>query len=498
VVVAAACAGGFGAASTLDMEFFPPADRNQVHVELWLPGDTPIERTAAAARTADAMLREQDGVTRTTWMIGESAPPVYYNLVPDTDRDPAYADGIVTTTDAARANELIARMQDVLDERLPQARVVVRGLAQGPPVEAPIGLRIHGPDLDTLARLGDDLRRVMQATPGITHSSASVTGGEPKLVFDADPAAVRRAGLTLGGVAGQLQFALEGRTGGSVLEQLEELPVRVRVAGHQRAAMAGVGSLNLAADGAGDWVPLAALGEFELAPQFAAITRRDGERVNEIHGYVKRGRLPIEVMNDFRARMDANGIRLPPGYTLAVAGDSAEQQEAVSELATYAPVLAALMLATVVLAFRSLALAGIIGAVAVLSVGLGMLALTIGGYNLGFNPIIGSAGLIGVAVNGTIVVLASIRSNPAARAGDPEEIVAETLGTGRHILATTLTTMGGFLPLMVFTGGDFWPPLAVVIAGGVGFSVVLSMLFTPCAYRLIAARSGQRPGEVHS
>ena len=112
-----------------------------------------------------------------------------------------------------------------------------------------------------------------------------------------------------------------------------------------------------------------------------------------------------------------------------------------------------------------------------------MLSLWIGGYARGFNAIIGSVGLIGVAINGTIVVLAAIRANPDARAGDADAIATETMGATRHILSTTATTVGGFIPLLLFTGGDFWPPLAIVIAGGVGFSVTLSLIFTPSAYR---------------
>ena len=57
----------------------------------------------------------------------------------------------------------------------------------------------------------------------------------------------------------------------------------------------------------------------------------------------------------------------------------------------------------------------------------------------------------------------------------------------RHIISTTLTTVAGFVPLLI-SGGTFWPPLAVVIAGGVGFSIILSLWFTPISYRLIRAR----------
>ena len=72
-----------------------------------------------------------------------------------------------------------------------------------------------------------------------------------------------------------------------------------------------------------------------------------------------------------------------------------------------------------------------------------------------------------------------------------DAIVEETSGATRHIVSTTLTTIGGFLPLLFLSGGDFWPPLAVVIAGGVGFSVLLSLWFTPALYALIY-RQGSR------
>lgn len=189
------------------------------------------------------------------------------------------------------------------------------------------------------------------------------------------------------------------------------------------------------------------------------------------------------------AQLAAGAIDLPPGYRIEIAGDSAEQQRAIEQLLTYVPVLATLMIASLVLSFRSFALAGLIGVVAVLAVGLGMLSLWAAGYPLGFNPLIGSAGLIGVAINGSIVVLAAIRSNPQAYHGHPDAIIEETLGATRHIVATTLTTVAGFMPLLAFSGGDFWPPLAIVIAGGVGLSIILGLVFTPVAYRLLAPSS---------
>jgi multidrug efflux pump subunit AcrB len=144
-----------------------------------------------------------------------------------------------------------------------------------------------------------------------------------------------------------------------------------------------------------------------------------------------------------------------------------------------------MMFTALILTFKSVRFAGIIGAVAILSVGFGFLSLWLSGLPMGFNPLLGSVGLIGVAINDSIVVMAAIKANPRAMRGDIDAIVSETMGCTRHIFSTTITTVGGLLPLLLFSTGSFWPPLAVVIAGGVGFTVILGLVFTPTVVALL-------------
>ncbi|NJN46566.1 MAG: efflux RND transporter permease subunit, partial [Candidatus Competibacteraceae bacterium] len=252
----------------------------------------------------------------------------------------------------------------------------VSTFGQGPPYAAPVAFRIVGPQLVQLKQYGEELRRIMHTEPAILHTQASIAGGDPKLWFAADEYQARLAGLTLQEIAGQFQTALEGRSGGSVLEDLEELPVRIRYSEEQRASLDDIGSLKLVAAGSGGpsaWVPAVALGDLNLRPEPGSLTRRNGERVNIILGYVAQGTLPLEVTQNIMAKLAAEGFELEPGYRLEVAGGSEEQGRAIAQLMTYVPVLVALMIATLVLSFRSVLLAGVIAAVALLSVGLGML-----------------------------------------------------------------------------------------------------------------------------
>ena len=94
---------------------------------------------------------------------------------------------------------------------------------------------------------------------------------------------------------------------------------------------------------------------------------------------------------------------------------------------------------------------------------------------------IGTLGLIGLAINGAIIVLSALKSSPMALEGDISESTTIVIDATRHIVSTTVTTIGGFLPLILF-GGHFWPPLAMAIAGGVSGSAILALYLVPAMF----------------
>jgi multidrug efflux pump subunit AcrB len=212
--------------------------------------------------------------------------------------------------------------------------------------------------------------------------------------------------------------------------------------------------------------------------------------MNEISGYLDAGVLPSKALDEFNRRLEASSFDLPSGYELKYGGEDSKRNDAVGNLLASVGLLAGLMVTTLVLSFGSFRMATIIGGVGFLSIGLGLGSLWLGGYPFGFMAIIGTMGLIGVAINDSIVVLASLDEHHGAGALDISsdnasnriEGVADTIiNCTRHVVATTLTTVAGFAPL-IFSGGKFWPPLAVAIAGGVVGATMLAIVFVPSAF----------------
>ncbi len=398
--------------------------------------------------------------------------------------------------------DLARRLQPILDRQFADCRVLVRQLEQGPPFDAPLEIRLRGPDLAVLDRLGSQLRLVLSQTSHVIHTRSDMEESIPKLVLQVDEPETRHAGLSRSEVARQMFATLEGSPAGFVTDGADEAPIRVRVSGRDHLRLEQLAALELfqgqrrgpppdESSFTEGGTPLSAIARVELESEVGAITRVSGQRMNEVKAFVTAGTLPSTVLDEFRQRLAASDFRLPAGYRMEFGGESEERNEAVSNLLANAAIVSALIMLTLVVSFGSFRASLIIAAVGVLSIGLGPGALWLFGYPFGFMAIVGTMGLVGVAINDAIVVVAGIRANPAARAGELFAIREVVVQRTRHVLATTLTTIAGFTPL-VLGGGGFWPPLAITIAGGVGGATLLALYFVPSLYLVLMTRRLRR------
>ncbi|MFK7996726.1 MAG: efflux RND transporter permease subunit [Granulosicoccus sp.] len=492
---------GFLSTGTLTAQFFPGVDRNQFHVEVELEQGSPLATTYETAQAIDTQLRDDSDITQVSWVIGKSAPAFYYNMVGERDREPQYAQALVTTTSSEATASLVPRLQSELSAAFPGSRIIVRDLVQGPPVDAPVELRIVGENLDVLREEGVRLRALLSEVELITEIRTSLDGGAPKVVFNMNEERARLSGLTISGVAQQLETTLEGQTGGFLLDGGVQLPLRVRVSNEDRGDVSVIQNLPLLASGLsaipGDYkaVPLANVSDMQLLPAQSTISRRNGERVNTVQAFVRYGALPEEALKQVQSIIEESGFELPEGYRLQTGGDSDARNNTLNNLIAPLGIIVTLSIASIVMTFNSFRLALIIAAVAGLSAGLSLLALAVFQYPFGINALIGVIGSIGVSINAAIVIVTGLQKNEKASAGDQSAIVDVVMDSSRHIVSTTVTTFAGFLPL-ILEGGGFWPPFAMSVAGGVLLSTVISFYFTPPVFRLIQNHSLRNKNKV--
>lgn len=501
---------GFQAAVNLPEQFFPASDRRQIQIEVELDARASIQKTQETVSKMQEIVSQSPEVNHQHWFIGQSAPTFYYNVVPRRRGTPFYAQAFLDLDERTETQQLVQFLQSQLDQQVPEARILVRQLEQGPPFDAPIEVRVNGPDLATLQRLGRELRSLLSETNDVIHTRSDLEETIPSLSLAVNEDATAQAHLDRSKLSGLIYTTLEGASAGTVFDGTDEVPVRIRMpleGEYQQERLAALPLPGKNGSESGTFRPdqtdfegtptpalnpitLGTLTEFGISSDVGAIVRINGERVNEVKAYIRAGVLPSQVMTEFQSKLKNSAFSLPDGYSIQFGGETEQRSQAVDQLIANGAILFSLMLLTLVAAFQSFQCAFIIACVGALSTGLGPLALSWFGFPFGFMAIVGTMGLVGVAINDSIVVLAAIRANDAACSGNRSELVQVVSGCTRHILTTTVTTIAGFLPLAL-SGGAFWPPLAVTIAGGVGGATFLALYFVPSLHLLLCARQSE-------
>ena len=485
---------GYVSAGFMTSSFFPPADRDMFQIQVYLPADTAIDATRKMTDEITADVKKINGITSIDWFIGNSAPPFYYNLMTGGEGMAYYGQAMVKSSGFKESDNAVRLIQRDFNRKYPSAQILALKLEQGPPVAAPVELRIYGPNLNTLKELSDQVRLAASQLEGVLSSRSSIGAPRTKVWMNLSEEKMAQVGMSLTDASNQFQAALIGVVGGSVIEGGEDVHVRTRIADEHRGDFSHIlsGYLTVANDQGRATVPLAALGDATIGPDASSITRRNGRRVSKVLVFPAVGLLSQTILTELLAKLDDDGFTLPAGYELDLGGEAGGKKDTMGEMLTYLNIIASLLVMVVVLSFNSFRLTAVIFSVALLSVGLGLLSVFSGGYSFGFIVIIALMGLMGLAINAAIVILAELKASPEACGGDKPAIIECVMSCCRHIVSTTLTTVGGLVPLM-FTVGLFWPPFAIALIGGVVLTTMVSFYFVPTIFLLMAQRRAFDP-----
>ncbi|MEL6165331.1 MAG: efflux RND transporter permease subunit, partial [Cyanobacteria bacterium J06628_3] len=151
---------GFIQAGSLEQQFFPAADRNQLQIELELTASVSLEKTQNLIKQIRQQIIDNPEVKEVHWLLGSSIPSFYYNLTGGKEQQNNYAQALVQLN-SLTSTSITNKLQTQLDKNFPSARIVVRQLEQGPPFAAPIELRIYGSNIEKLQLLGEQVRQIL-------------------------------------------------------------------------------------------------------------------------------------------------------------------------------------------------------------------------------------------------------------------------------------------------------------------------------------------------
>ncbi len=492
---ALAAAGVFVVAAAALVPFvgfslFPKAETPQFYVTVTGPQGASIDATAAAARYADSVIRRRPRVRAVFTSVGRDNPRIYYNVIPRRD-NPAVGQLFVVMDEYDQ--EATPAMLDTLRAELaayPAARLELREFENGPPIDAPIALRVHGRDLDTLRLLASQVERILEATPGTQYVDNPVRLQRTDLRVAIDRAKAGLLGIPTLEVDRTLRLGLSGVEAGVVRESDGDArDVVVRLAGYTRPTPEALDRLYVAST-SGRLTPLRQIAEVRFETDVPQIRRVDRERAVTLTSFVRTGYNTNRVTREVLSAMDS--LALPAGYRIAAAGEIESREESFGGIGSAMIVATFMILAVLILEFKTFRGTLIVASVIPLGVMGGILALFLTGNTLSFTAMIGFVALIGIEIKTSILLVDF--TNQLRRQGMALEDAIRKAGEVRFlpIVLTSLTAIGGLLPLAI-QGHALYAPLAWVIIGGLVTSTLLARIVTPVLYKIWPPSMEGRP-----
>ena len=476
----------------LGSSLFPKADTPQFLVQIDTPTGTSLAETDRTLQFVERELLAIPGVKAVFANLGRGNPQIYYNHI-QRNESAAYAEVFVVVErfDSRRTPALLEELRDRFDNH-PSARISVKEFINGPPVSAPIAVRVIGPDLAVLDELSRDIEALVEATPGTrdVRNPLKFARTNLRLVTDTEKAAL--LGVPAIEVDRALRLAIAGLPAGTFKdEDGEQYPIVVRSPLERRATLDTLTQVQVTSL-SGQLIPLSQLARVEFEPAPVLISRFARERAVTINSQVGSGQNTAQVTDAVVVKL--NEFDWPRGYRYVLGGDAEAGADAFSGIGT-AIILALFgLFAVLVLEFGSFRSTLIVLTVVPLGIVGGMLMLLLTNNDISFTASIGFIALLGIEIKNSILLVDF--TNQLREEGVPLDEAIERAGEIRFlpILLTTVTAIGALLPLAVQNIG-LYSPMAWVIIGGLITSTLLARLVTPVMYKLIPPE-GHEPRHI--
>ena len=471
---------GFLSFPFLKADFFPALDRNMFKVSIELPQNSNVESTEKEVLKIRESILKSGIVEDDFWFIGRRLPRILYNVI---GGDSALgsnnlAQGVYIASSYSEMIKKLPTLAKRLTSENPDLKIIIDKFDSGPPVDAAVEYSIDGPDLSVLRALGNKLELIIRAAPDVYLTNSELSGGAANLEFK-----FSESDLAMNSISGEffineLAIASEGIEVGTMLDGNKEIPIKLR--GSSNDSIRSTQYLSVPSNNGFDYS--SNYGEFAVTNQANFVSRDAGKRQNQVAAWIWPGLLPSDTEKFLKDKIQKFRSELPPGYILEVGGEADARGKSQANIFSSAILFFVLIVIALVSALNSFRQATLILSVAVWCTGLAFLGLTLGQANFGFMGLVGAIGLAGLSINDSIVVLSHIKEAHAKSPINKEDLVEVIIRSTRHVITTSATTIGGFMPLLITS--IFFEPLAWAMAGGVIGSTIIAVFYIPACYAI--------------
>jgi multidrug efflux pump subunit AcrB len=351
----------------------------------------------------------------------------------------------------------------------------------GMPFNAPVEFRVVGEDLTELKRIGAQVQKILSTTPGAIRVRDDIGPDVPSLKVNVDPERANRVGVTNTDVALAFLSSYEGFELTRFSDGDHEVPIILRLRDEERTIDEDLENLPVSSIATGANVPLGGFADVTPAFSPGVIRRYNNQRSLKVQAWTD-GRLPNDIVLDALPRIRA--IPLPPGYRIGMAGEKEEMDKTFNRLILIFGVIIAGLIGLLVLQLSTIRRVIIVMISVPLSAIGAAIALKIGGYSFSFMAFLGIISLAGLAIRNTVVWIEFVEHARGEGMVMDDAVIRAGIYRLRPIMLTTVTAVGGLLPLALF-GGALFEPMAWAIIVGLTLVTVFTLIVIPVCYSLM-------------
>jgi multidrug efflux pump subunit AcrB len=469
----------------IGISFFPKAEKPQLIVNINTPKGTNLDKTIEITNRVESTLEKRSEVKNFATNIGRGNPRIYYNVIPENEKS-THAQILVQLNQYHPGN--FARFIDELRTEFssyPGAKIEVKEFEQGPPIEAPIAIRIIGDNLDSLKKIAHEVEQIIAATEGTINVSNPLRTSATDLQLKINRAKAGMLGIPLVDIDRAVRASLAGLPISEYRDhEGKEYQIVIRLPMHNKPSYSDFDKIYITSV-TGNQVPLKQVASIEFAATPMEIDHHNLDRNVTLTSDVISGISVNQATKKIIGKLDQ--YDWPKNYRYAVAGEIESQQESFGGMLQAVIIAIVSIFAVLVLQFRSYSQPLIVFSAIPLALVGSVLALLITGNSFSFTAFIGLTSLVGIVVNNSIILVDY--TNKLRASGKKKQDAIIEAGKTRFIpiFLTTSTTIVGLLPLTL-RGGSLWAPLGWTIIGGLSASTVLTLLIVPVLYQIFTPK----------
>ncbi|MBK9736106.1 MAG: efflux RND transporter permease subunit [Saprospiraceae bacterium] len=475
----------------LGFSLFPESEKPIITIDIETEPGSNIEHTDKIVRKLEHKLLSMNEVDHISANIGKGNPRIYYN---EFQKQNAGNIGqvIVYLDENAHVPEIEAFAEKARIElsTMPGTKVEVKRFQQGPPITAPIEMRILGSNLDTLDQLTGKIEKLIASTEGSRYVRNDLKFKKSDIVIDIDKQKAGLFGLTSAEIAKTVRLSIVGIEVGNLKnDEGSEFKLNVSIPKNSENALETFDKINVTSLN-GTLVPLRNVATISLKPSASIIRHYNKERFGLVSSFTLSGYNVEEQTTKILEDIQKN-IYLPQGYRIIAAGERESREESFGGLGTIITLTIFGLLAILILEFRTFKSTLIVLSVIPMGIIGALTALYITDESLSFVASVGIIALIGIEIKNSILM---VDYTNGLRENGMDLYAAVMDGAETRflpILLTSMTAIGGLTPL-VLESSPLISPLAIVLIGGLISSTMLSRLVTPVLYMLIPPKVEQK------